>query len=199
MNAPTTLRRLAGKPELPAPLSESVLILVDAQNTYRQGILQLAGIDAALAECAVLLGRARALGTPVIHVQHDGGPASPFDIRAPIGAIAEPVAPQGGEPVVVKRHPNAFFGTDLEERLQALGRRKLVIAGFMTHMCIQSTARGAFNLGYEITVPASATATRDLPATDGGVLGAAGVQAAALAMLADVFAVVVADARAIPD
>lgn len=200
MTTPFTLRQLTGKPAQPAPLSASVLIIIDAQNTYRSGLLQLDGVEAALDECATLLARARALGAPVIHVQHDAGPGSPFDIRADSGAIIDKVAPLPGEVVVTKRLANAFIGTDLEAQLKALGApRQLVIAGFMTHNCVNSTARGAVNLGWPVVVPAAATATRALPAPDGGVVPAAEVQRANLAGLSDVFALVVPGAGAIPD
>lgn len=199
MPEPITLRQLSAKPSAPTPLSGAALILVDAQNTYRDGALALVGFEPALDECARLLRRARALAVPVIHIQHDSGPGSPFDIRAATGAIADKVAPQVGEAVVVKHYPNAFVATDLDARLKALGATRLVIAGFMTHMCINSTARGAFNLGYEVVIPASATATRPLPATDGGTVDAIALQRAALAALADLFAVVVPDGAAIPD
>ncbi len=199
MPASKTLRELSGKPAAPAPLSESVLILVDAQNTYRSGVMELDGIEPALDECARLLGRARALKVPVIHIQHDSGPGSPYDITAEIGAIADKLAPAEGEAVVVKNYPNAFVGTDLDARLKALGASRLVVAGFMTHLCINSTARGAFNLGYAVSVPASATATRALPAPDGGTVSAAALQTAALAALADLFAVVVPAVDDIPD
>jgi hypothetical protein len=56
---------------------------------------------------------------PVIHIQHDAGPGTPYDIRAEIGAIADKVAPAEGEPVVVKNYPNSSC-TDLA-RLKALG------------------------------------------------------------------------------
>ena len=68
----------------------------------------------------------------------------------------------------------------------------------MTHMCVNSTARGAFNLGYTPTVVAAATATRPLPVT-GEVVSAAALQIASLAALADMFAVVVPDSTALPD
>ncbi|MBS0553123.1 MAG: cysteine hydrolase [Proteobacteria bacterium] len=197
--ASTTLRQIAGLPAAPARLSESALVIVDAQNTYRGGVMQLVGVEPALDECARLLARARALKTPVIHIQHDSGPGSPYDVRAEIGAIADKVEPQAGEPVVIKNYPNSFIGTDLDARLKAQGVKNLVVVGFMTHMCINSTARGAFNLGYAVTVPAAATATRALPAPDGGVVGAEALQAAALAALGDLFAVVVRDASEIPD
>lgn len=199
MTASTTLRQLSGLPAAPSRLSESALILVDAQNTYRTGVMQLSGVEPALDACASLLARARALKVPVIHIQHDAGPGTPYDIRAEIGAIADKVAPAEGEPVVVKNYPNSFLNTDLDARLKALGVKNVVVAGFMTHMCINSTGRGAFNLGYAVTVPANATATRPLASPDGSTIPAAALQAAALAALGDLFAVVVPDVADIPD
>ena len=197
--ASTTLRQLSGLPATPARLSDSALIIVDAQNAYRSGVMQLEGVEPALDECAHLLARARTLKIPVVHIQHDAGPGSPYDPNAECGAIADKVAPTAGEAVVVKHYPNSFVGTDLEARLKAADVKNLVVVGFMTHMCINSTTRGAFNLGYAVTVPAAATATRALAALDGSVVEAAVLQSAALAALADLFAVVVADGTAIPD
>ena len=100
--------------------------------------------------------------------------------------------------MVVKQYPNSFVQTDLDERLKAIGATNLVLAGFMTHMCVNSTARGAFNLGYAPTVVAAATATRTLPGVDGEPVPAAAMQSASLAAMADLFAVVVPGASAIP-
>lgn len=197
--ASPTLRQLSGLPATPARLSESALVIVDAQNTYRGGVMQLIGVEPALDECARLLARARALKIPVIHIQHDAGPGSPYDVGAEIGAIADKVAPLAEEAVVTKNYPNSFVNTDLDARLKAAGVKNLVVMGFMTHMCINSTARGAFNLGYGVTVPAAATATRPLPSPDGAVVSAEAVQSVALAALGDLFAVVVRDATEIPD
>ena len=101
--------------------------------------------------------------------------------------------------MVVKQYPNSFVQTDLDDRLKALGASNLVLAGFMTHMCVNSTARGAFNLGYAPTVVAAATATRALPGVDGESVSAASMQSASLAAVADLFAVVVPGGTAIPD
>ncbi len=70
-------------------------------------------------------------------------PRVAYDPRAECGAIADKVAPVVGEPVVVKHYPNSFVGTELDGHLKAAGVKNLVIVGFMTHMCINSTARGA--------------------------------------------------------
>jgi nicotinamidase-related amidase len=199
MSALVTLRQLSGLPAAPASWRDSALIIVDAQNTYRRGVMALEGVEAALDECQALLARARQAGIPVIHIQHDSGPGSPYDISAEIGAIADKVAPNPGEPVLVKHYPNSFVGTDLHTHLTCAGVKQLVIVGFMSHVCINSTARGAFSLGYGVTVVASATATRALPGLNGAVVPAAQVQSASLAMLADIFAVVVAQPSDIPD
>lgn len=199
MPNPITLRNLGGRSAAPAALTASTLVLIDCQNTYREGVMALSGVEAALDEIAALLARARRLGVPVIHIQHDASPGSPYDVSAPIGAIADKVAPAAGEPVVLKHFPNSFIGTDLEARLKATGRQNVVFVGFMTHMCVNSTTRGAFNLGFAPTVVASATATRDLPDPHGNVVPAATLQAASLAALGDLFAVVVPDVAALPD
>ncbi|MBL8474736.1 MAG: cysteine hydrolase [Methyloversatilis sp.] len=191
MTAMTTLRDLTGLGHVPGSLHHAALIMIDCQNTYREGVMQLAGVEAALVEARRALDLARGLGRPVIHIQHDAGPGTPYDVSASIGRISDIVAPQAGELVITKNYPNSFVQTSLDEELKRLDVKQLVLAGFMTHMCINSTARGAFNLGYSPTVIASATATRDLPLAGGGEVSAAALQAASLAALGDLFAVVV--------
>ncbi|HEX2572681.1 MAG TPA: cysteine hydrolase family protein [Polyangia bacterium] len=193
-----TLRQIAGMTTQPGTLASSALVLIDCQNTYRTGVMKLVGVEEALGEAQRLLARAREAQRPIIHIMHDGGPGSPYDIRADIGAIAGPVAPQGGEPVIVKRYPNSFAKTDLHEQLQRLGIKDVIFAGFMTHMCVSATVRGAFDLGYGSTVVAGATATRDLPAAGAGVVPARTVHEASLAGLADLMAVVVDGVDALP-
>ncbi|MFD7341056.1 isochorismatase family protein, partial [Streptomyces violascens] len=200
----TTLRDAAGLDNRPPKLSESILIMIDFQNTYRTGVMALEGAEEALAAGARLLERARAAGIPVVHIINDGGEGSPYDIRAHIGAISDEVAPGDGEPVVVKQVPNAFHRTELEKTLTELGAapgsgKDLVIGGFMTHMCVNYTSQDAFNLGYRPTVVAETTATRALAAPDGTVLPAAALQAAALTSITDLFGIVVATVDELPE
>jgi nicotinamidase-related amidase len=194
-----TLRALSELPLTPAPLTESTLVLIDCQNTYTYGVMELEGVQAALDEAATLLDRARSAGIPIIHVQHSDGPGSLYDIEGESGAIVARVAPRDGEAIGVKQYPNSFVETDFDEKLKAVGAGNLVIAGFMTHMCVNSTARGAFNNGYAPTVVAAATATRSLPGPDGEPVSAAAIQSASLAGMGDLFAVVVAGGASVPD
>ena len=139
---PRTLFQMAGVQTAPGRLSNSVLVIIDAQREYVDGALPLKGIHKALAQAASLLARARAAGTPIVHVVHHGGGAL-FNPDGPYFAIAKPMRPKPGETVIEKRLPNAFAGTNLQQVLAATGRKHLIVVGFMTHMCVSSTVRAA--------------------------------------------------------
>lgn len=196
MTEPKTLLAMAGASPEPTPLAQSTLVIIDAQMEYVDGKVPLAGIGPALDTLADLLARARAAGSPVVHVVHQGKPGGLFDPETG-GLVAPQATPQDGEQVVGKTLPNAFANTGLHDVLQGIGRPSVTFAGFMTHMCISASARSALDHGYGITVAADATATRALPDPLGGVLSAEAVHRAALAALADRFGAVV-PASAIP-
>ena len=142
----------------------------------------------------------RALGRPVIHVQHQGAAGGAFDLDAPRGAIDARVAPIDGETVVRKKLPNSFAGTELDQHLKSIDVTELIIVGFQTHMCVSATTRAALDLGYRSTLVGDAITTRDLPAPVGdGVISAETIHTATLAALADRFAIVVANTDDIPD
>ena len=193
MAASQTLREVTGMGFDYAGLKNSALIMVDCQNTYRRGVMQLSHVESAIIEAQKLLQMARDLKVPIIHIQHDAGVGTPYDVTAEIGQISAEVAPKNGENVITKNYPNAFIATPLEAQLKALGIESLVLAGFMTHMCINSTARGAFNLGFKPTVVASACATRGLVGANGKTVDAQTMHDSALAAVRDLFAVVVDD------
>ncbi|MGV4927894.1 isochorismatase family protein (plasmid) [Streptomyces sp. BHT-5-2] len=186
----TTLRDINGLDSTPATLAQATLILVDYQNTYTRGVMELSGWQAALDNAAALLARAREAGAKVVHVIHDGGEGSAYDIREDVGRIHSRVAPVAGEPVVVKTAPDSFVGTDLGEHVDAAGNEDVVVIGFMTHMCVASTAAGAFLRGNRPTVVADACATRPL-ATAVAEVSAEQAHHGALATIGDLYGVVV--------
>jgi nicotinamidase-related amidase len=197
---PKTLLEIAGVAAVAPRLSQAAVVVIDAQREYVDGLLALPAVKPALDEIGHLLARARAAGTPIIHIAHQGREGGPFAPGSPGADIAFPADPAPGEAVLHKRLPNAFASTDLADRLVALKRPEIVLVGFMTHMCVEATARAAIDVGLKATVVASATATRDLPdPLTGAVVPAAEVQRNALAALADRFATVVANVDAIRD
>ena len=193
-----TMLQMAGATPTPATMADGILLIIDAQREYTDGLMPLPGVQPAIEALAVLLEKARKAGAPIVHVRHQSK-GKAFNPSSSGYEIVAPLVPRAGETIVDKALPNAFAGTDLVKHLAASGRKNLIVGGFMTHMCVNSTARGAFNLGYSPTVVASATATRALPGLGDSSVSAEAMQAASLAALADLFAVVVPGAADIPD
>ena len=190
MPAPKTLLELSGADLRPPRLSDAVLVMIDLQNEYLAGPIALPDAASAITSAAKLLARARGAGAAIIHIAHKGRAGGLFDRDAERGAIVSALAPLKDELVIEKGLPNAFAGTDLAVQLAAIGRKDLVLAGFMTHMCISSTARAGLDLGYRITVDADSCATRDLPDGRGGTIAASTINEVALAELSDRFAII---------
>jgi len=166
------------------------LIVVDVQNDYfTDGSMELVDMDAVAANCAKLIDCFRARETPIFHIQHiatrEG--ATFFVAGTPGCETHDSVKPQADEAVVVKHYPSSFRETDLAERLKRASVEELVICGAMTHMCIDTTTRAAFDLGYKCHVIDDACATRDLE-FNGHPVSAADVQAAFMAALSVPFA-----------
>jgi nicotinamidase-related amidase len=169
------------------------LLIIDVQRDYFPGgAYPLVGSDAAAQAAESVLARFRVAGEPVLHVQHrwDAPDAAYLRPDTPGFAHDARVAPSDGEPVVVKEQPNAFVGTDLEQRLRAQSIDELVVAGMMTSMCVDATVRAAVDLGFAVTVVGDGCAAPDL-AHDGVAVPGELVHAAFLAALADGYADVV--------
>jgi len=198
MSEPKTLLQMAGANLEPPALSDAAIVIIDAQREYDEGKLPLDGIGAAMEVIAILLSRARAANATIVHILHKGKPGGAFDPDSEGFQPTSQSAPAQGEEIIEKALPNAFAGTDLDAVLKQAGNKPLILAGFMTHMCVSSTARAALDLGYSTTVVADAVATRDLPNPAGGVVTADVLNAAALAALSDRFAVI-APLEKIPD
>ncbi|RLQ87428.1 cysteine hydrolase family protein [Notoacmeibacter ruber] len=189
-DTPKTLLQHVNAVWPPAKLDAAVLISIDVQNEYVTGKLPLAGVEQAIERVAALLESARKAGTPIIHIQHRGGAGGLFDPATDSFDIHEKAAPAEGEAVVEKSLPNSFAGTELAERLEATGRKELILCGFMTHMCVSATARSALDHGYRSTIVSDACATRDLPSPHGGIVAAKMLHEAELAALSDRFAAI---------
>ncbi|MES2149104.1 MAG: cysteine hydrolase family protein [Pseudomonadota bacterium] len=168
----------------------SALLIIDIQNDYFPGgKMELEGAERAAAEAATLLSCFRQNGAEVIHIQHVATKAgASFFLPDSDGvAIHAAVLPAKNETVMVKHFPNSFRDTGLHEHLQRLGVSRLVVAGMMTHMCVDTTVRAAADLGYAVTLAQEACATRALSFC-GVAVAASEVQAAYLAALDGSFA-----------
>lgn len=189
-----TLLDLVGMKRQTPSWDDSTLFIIDAQKFYTEGKLRLNGIDEALEETANLLKLARRAGAPVVHVLHQNPEGAAFaDKTKPETEPVDQARPIEGEAVVIKTLPSGFAKTNLADLLEKTGKKKLIVSGYMTHMCLSTTVRAAVEYGYFSCVVASATATRDLLDGFGGTVPAEQIKRVALAELNDRFAAILPD------
>jgi nicotinamidase-related amidase len=168
------------------------LIIIDVQNDYFQGgNMELVGMEAAADNCQRLLTRFRDDQAPIFHIQHISVRAgASFFVPATVGCeINDRVKPAADESVTEKNFPSAFRDTGLQGLLKNAGIEQLVVCGAMTQMCVDTTVRAAFDLGFSCQVISDACATRDLE-FEGRTVPASAVQDAFMASLNGLFAVV---------
>jgi nicotinamidase-related amidase len=174
-------------------MPESALVVIDIQNDYFPGgAMQLEGAEAAGAKAGIAMKNFREKNLPVIHIRHlSARPGATFFLPGTPGAEIHPlVRPLAGETVIGKNFPNAFRNTGLREFLEKQNIKNLVVAGMMTHMCVDASVRHAADLGYRITLLGDACATR-AQSYGGETVPARQVHAAFLAALNGFYAKVV--------
>jgi nicotinamidase-related amidase len=144
-------------------MADTALVIIDIQNDYFPGgKMELEGADAAAANAARAVERFRQRNLPIVHVRHlSVRPGATFFIPGTSGAeIHERVRPREGERVIEKNFPNSFRATELDKALKDAGAKEVVVAGMMTHMCVDASVRQAADLGYKVTLLGDACATR---------------------------------------
>jgi nicotinamidase-related amidase len=161
------------------------LLLLDIQNDYFPGgKMELEGSVQAGKIAGRLVQVFRKNRLPVVYIQHLSiHPGATFFVPNTFGVeIHAGVKPLDSEPVIQKHYPNSFRETGLLAHLQQQDIRELVVAGMMTHMCVDATIRAATDYGFECRIVQDACATRSLRLNE-QVVSAKDVHAAFLAAL----------------
>ena len=115
-----------------------------------------------------LLAAFRDAELKVIFSRHDSREAgSPLKFSLPTGAQIQGFEPRDGEIVIRKDVNSVFIGTDLELRLREHRISRLVIAGFFTNFCVETSTRMSGNLGYDTYLAHDACATTNRIGLDG--------------------------------
>lgn len=169
---------------------KTALLIIDIQNDYFPGgKMTLEGSSEASLNAAALLAAFREKQLPIVHVQHlAASPKATFFVPGTDGAqIHRNVAPATSEVVIQKAFPNSFRKTGLLDYLKQNEISELVIAGMMTHMCVDTTTRAACDLEFKCRLAHDACATKALSFGEITV-PAAQVQAAYMAALNGLFA-----------
>lgn len=141
--------------------SHTALLVIDLQVGMFDGV-RIAPIhagEALLTRVQILLAKARAAGTPVIYVRHSARPGRPLDPSTPQWQIHPAIAPLPTETIVDKRTPDAFLDTTLLDTLTASGTKRLVVVGAQTELCVDTTCRRAFALGFQVVLVADGHST----------------------------------------
>ncbi|KAF2466265.1 Isochorismatase hydrolase [Lindgomyces ingoldianus] len=192
---PPSFRALLGIPASSASPSDpsTALIIIDAQNEYAHGKLKVTNAEASGKVIASLLEKFRKGRGKIVHVLHKTPNGAP--IFTPGTQLAEEfggLRKADGEDLIWKQHPGSFADTPLDTILKSSDIKKVVLVGYMAHVCISTTAREAVQRGYDVVLVEDAIGDRDIPALGGEetVLGEE-VTRVVLAELADVFGTVV--------
>ena len=153
------------------------IVVIDFSNAFTRGASQFPGGDFATetAQTRRLLAVARELGLPVFFTtiayadpeKESGlwGKKVPWLSRCKLGsdavAIDTVLEPRPDEPIIVKKFPSAFFETDLQDRLHALGVDTIVLAGCTTSVCVRATAVDSMQRNFHTLVAAEAVGDFD--------------------------------------
>ncbi len=142
-------------------MSTQALLVIDVQTGFIEGEWSMHTARTMLERIKGLVAQARAADVPVIFIRHDEEPEKDWPLHPELGVQPDDI-------VIAKLTPDSFHKTDLQATLDRLGVRQVVIAGFQTEYCIQTTTRRAATLGYEVTLAGDAHSTTDstLPAPE---------------------------------
>ena len=140
---------------------ETALLVIDVQAGMFDEEYPVYEGERLLTVLQDVIAKARAAGVPVIYVQHneDNGLVH----GTPAWEIHPAIAPLAGDTVVQKHHPDSFQDTTLQQVLEARGIRRLITCGIQTEMCVDTTTRRAYSLGYKVTLVQNAHSTWNSP------------------------------------
>ena len=172
---------------------KKAVIVIDVQNDYFPGgKMELVNSREAGEKTAELLKEAREKNIEVIYIQHISiREGAGFFIKGSEGAeINKSVTPLKNEKIFQKNYPNSFRETGLYEYLKSKNINELIVCGMMTHMCVDTTVRAGFDLGFKMKLVSDCCATRDLKYGEKTV-SAENVQTAYFGAINGIFAEVV--------
>ena len=160
------------------PLSQSALLVVDAQDSFKvDPKWERRNNRDFERNVGALIDAYRAAGRPVIFFLHtDSDPG--FERDSVHLRLMDFISVREDEPVILKDTRNTFTGTTLQAQLLALGVRRLAITGIQMEQCCETTARVAADLGYAVDFVIDGTMTFPIKNWDvpGEELGVAAVE-----------------------
>lgn len=139
---------------------KSALLVIDVQRALFDGAPRPFEADAVVARINSLATRARASGAPVVFIQHES-PGSALEFGSSSWTLEQRLNVQADDRFVRKTTPDSFLGTNLHEVLEALRISHVVVSGYASEFCVDTTVRRAAALGYSVTLASDAHTTHD--------------------------------------
>jgi nicotinamidase-related amidase len=138
----------------------AALIVVDVQEGLFRPTPSPASSESVFTRINELTSRARAARVPVIFVQHESA-TDDLEYGTPGWALAKELHVQASDEIVRKTTSDSFLRTSLGSILERNGVSNVVICGYATEFCVDTTVRRAAALGYDVTLAADAHTTHD--------------------------------------
>jgi nicotinamidase-related amidase len=150
---------------------EEALLVIDVQNEYFTGRLRVTYPPGSLSHILQAMDAAHVAGLPVIIIRHGNpGPGAATFIPGTNEYELHPeVNRRPRDMIIDKTFPGSFTDTGLDAWLNEKGITSLTIAGYMTQMCCDTTARQAFHRGYRVEFLSDATGTLSTANSAGSV------------------------------
>jgi len=149
------------------------VLVIDVQNEYFSGVLPISYPSGSLENVLAVMDEAAQRGIAVVVVRHtEMGEDAPFFKKGTSEWELHPeIAQRPHDLLVDKTVPGSFTNTKLEEWLRSQDIDTVVITGYMTHMCCDTTARQAFHSDFKVEFLSDATGTLDFESTVGAATG----------------------------
>ena len=148
----------------PSVPEHTALLVIDVQAELFGGEPAAFDAEAVIVRINEVAAKARKAGAPVFLIQHDGELGSDYLAPFTEGWKLHPdLEVRPGDLVIRKTTCDAFYGTSLESELRARGITTLVLTGFATDFCVDSTLQNAVSKDFAIIVVADAHTTTDNP------------------------------------
>ncbi|QUG42368.1 cysteine hydrolase [Psychrobacillus sp. INOP01] len=142
-------------------MTKEALLVIDVQNgMFQEGDEVFKG-DRLLQNINDLLIRARSMEIAIFYVQHNESVGKPLERGTSGWEIHSSISPNNEDTVIQKTTPDSFFNTSLDEELKKQGIEHLIIVGIQTEVCVDTTCRRAFSMGYKVTLVSDTHSTWD--------------------------------------
>lgn len=147
------------------------LLVIDVQNEYFTGKLPVTYPEGSFENIIKVMDFANENNIPVLLIQHTnpGKDSATFKKGTEEHRIHDEVLKRGYAKIIEKKLPGSFTGTELESWLKENDIDTLVISGYMTQMCCDTTARQAIHIGFNVEFLSDATGTLDISNSAGEI------------------------------